>query len=66
MCIDVNLCVFMNMAVDTNIIKDIPALQEAFLLEVVELAKAYDLLTDASSMLAETSPGGEFAVTTNE
>lgn len=61
-----NGAVFMNMAVDTNIIKDIPALQEAFLLEVVELAKAYDLLTDASSMLAETSPGGEFAVTTNE
>ena len=58
-----NGAVFMSMAVDSAIIKDIPALQKAFLEEAVELADAYGVSSSASDMLAETSPGGEFAVT---
>jgi hypothetical protein len=58
-----NGAVFMNMAVDSNIIKDIPGLQKAFMQEAIELAETYGLSTDAANMLAETSSGGEFAVT---
>mmetsp|Transcript_17781 Transcript_17781/g.33486 ORF Transcript_17781/g.33486 Transcript_17781/m.33486 type:complete len:502 (+) Transcript_17781:65-1570(+) len=61
-----NGAVFMNMAVDTKVIEDIPALQKAFMQEAIELAEAYDLPSDAATMLAETSPGGEFAVTSSE
>ena len=61
--ISYNGAVFMNMAVDSAIVTDIPALQKAFLDEAVELAEAYGLSSEAAVMLAETSPGGEFAVT---
>jgi hypothetical protein len=61
--ISYNGAVFMNMAVDATVIQDIPALQKAFLDEVLELAGAYGVSTEAEEMLAETSPGGEFAVT---
>lgn len=61
--ISYNGAVFMNMAVDANIVTDIPCLQKAFLDEAVELAEAYGLPSEAAEMLAETSPGGEFAVT---
>jgi diacylglycerol O-acyltransferase / wax synthase len=64
--ISYNGCVFMNMAVDSAIIRDIPALQKAFLDEAIELAQAFGLSTEASVMLAEGSPEGEFAITSSE
>lgn len=64
--ISYNGAVFMNMAVDTNIIQDVPALQQAFMQEAIELAEAVGVSTKASEMLAEASPGGEFAVTSGQ
>lgn len=61
--ISYNGAIFMNMAVDGSIVKDVPALQKAFMEEAVELARSYNLPHDDKDMLANASPEGEFAVT---
>ena len=55
--------VFMNMVLDTEIIKDGDTLLPKFYLEeALSLAKAYDIEADASSVVSPMSKGGIFSI----